>query len=47
MKSLLRGLAPALVAVVAAALVLQPLPSVTQAAPALQGGTVNVYSARH
>ena len=47
MKSLLRGLAPALAAVVAAVLVWQPLPSVTQAAPVLQGGSVNVYSARH
>lgn len=47
MKLLLRGLAPALAIVVAAVLVWQPLPSVTHAAPALQGGAVNVYSARH
>lgn len=47
MKSLLRGLAPALAVVVAAVLVWQSLPSVTQAAPARQGGAVNVYSARH
>jgi iron(III) transport system substrate-binding protein len=47
MKSLLRALAPALAIVVAAVLVWQPLPSVSQAAPAHQGGAVNVYSARH
>jgi iron(III) transport system substrate-binding protein len=44
MKSLLRGLAPTLAAAV---LVLQPLASVTQAAPVQQAGIVNVYSARH
>ncbi len=48
MKSLLRGLALALAALVAAVLVVQPAASVTRAAPAFQGtGVVNVYSARH
>lgn len=48
MKALFRrALAPALAAVVATALVWQPAPTAVQAAPALQGGSVNVYSARH
>lgn len=47
MKWLLRGLAPALAVLVAAVLVWQPTSATTQAAPALQGGAVNVYSARH
>ena len=47
MKSHVRGLALTLAAAISAVLVWQPTPSVTQAAPALQGGVVNVYSARH
>ena len=47
MKSHVRGLALMLAAAISAVLVWQPTPSVTQAAPALQGGVVNVYSARH
>ena len=47
MKSFLRGLAPALAVAVAALVVLSPLGPATQAAPVLQGGAVNIYSARH
>lgn len=47
MRPLLRGLLPALAVLVAGLVAWQPAVPVTRAAPALQGGAVNVYSARH